>query len=92
MVGVAQLVRAPDCGSGGRGFETRHPPHAPADQIFADDGFIDLWTRLDQRTTLRLSEIIQVAPLAEAGRMDLPYVEGGLESRSDVQVFLRPLV
>ena len=26
MVGVAQLVRAPDCGSGGRGFETRHPP------------------------------------------------------------------
>jgi len=51
-----------------------------------------LWTRLDQRTTLRLSEIIQVAPLAEAGRMDLPYVEGGLESRSDVQVFLRPLV
>ena len=23
---VAQLVRAPDCGSGGRGFEPRHPP------------------------------------------------------------------
>ena len=29
MVGVAQLVRAPDCGSGGRGFETRHSPHTP---------------------------------------------------------------
>jgi hypothetical protein len=29
MVGVAQLVRAPDCGSGGRGFETRHSPHIP---------------------------------------------------------------
>jgi hypothetical protein len=28
MVGVAQLVRAPDCGSGGRGFETRHSPHS----------------------------------------------------------------
>ncbi|CUQ66393.1 protein of unknown function [Candidatus Nitrospira inopinata] len=27
MVDVAQLVRAPDCGSGGRGFDTRHPPH-----------------------------------------------------------------
>ena len=26
MVGVAQLVRAPDCGSGGRGFKSRHPP------------------------------------------------------------------
>ena len=27
MVGVAQLVRAPGCDSGGRGFETHHPPH-----------------------------------------------------------------
>ena len=26
MVGVAQLASAPDCGSGGRGFESRHPP------------------------------------------------------------------
>ena len=25
-MGVAQLVRAPGCGSGGRGFETHHPP------------------------------------------------------------------
>ena len=28
MVGVAQLVSAPDCGSGGRGFESLHPPHS----------------------------------------------------------------
>jgi hypothetical protein len=26
MVAVAQLVRVPDCDSGGRGFETRQPP------------------------------------------------------------------
>ncbi len=26
MVDVAQLVRAPDCGSGGREFKSRHPP------------------------------------------------------------------
>ena len=26
MVGVAQLVRAPGCGPGGRGFETPRPP------------------------------------------------------------------
>ena len=26
-VGVAQLVRAPGCGPGGRGFETHHSPH-----------------------------------------------------------------
>ncbi len=28
MVVVAQLVRAPDCGSGGRGFKSHHPPQA----------------------------------------------------------------
>ena len=27
MAGVAQLVRAPDCGSGGRGFDSRRSPH-----------------------------------------------------------------
>ncbi len=27
MAGVAQLVRAPDCDSGGREFEPRHSPH-----------------------------------------------------------------
>ena len=27
MVGVVQLARAPDCGSGGRGFEPHHSPH-----------------------------------------------------------------
>ena len=26
MVGIAQLVRASDCGSEGRGFESRYPP------------------------------------------------------------------
>src|ERR1035441_5098189 len=30
-VGVAQLGRAPDCGSGGRGFESHHPPQVPSD-------------------------------------------------------------
>lgn len=27
MVDVAQLVRAPVCGTGGRGFESHYPPH-----------------------------------------------------------------
>ncbi len=27
MAGVAQVVRAPDCGSGGRGFKSHHSPH-----------------------------------------------------------------
>ena len=30
VVDVAQLVRAPDCGSGGRGFESHHPPQVEA--------------------------------------------------------------
>ena len=28
MVGIAQLVSAPDCGSGGQGFESLYPPGA----------------------------------------------------------------
>ena len=27
MVGVAKRPKAPDCGSGIRGFESHHPPH-----------------------------------------------------------------
>jgi hypothetical protein len=27
VVGIAQLVRAPDCGSGGRGFDSHYSPH-----------------------------------------------------------------
>lgn len=27
MVVVVQLVRTPDCGSGGRGFKSHHPPY-----------------------------------------------------------------
>ncbi len=33
MVSVAQLVRALDCGSSGRGFESLHSPHAPVAQL-----------------------------------------------------------
>ena len=32
MVGIAQLVRVPDCGSGGRRFESGYPPHFPLSQ------------------------------------------------------------
>ena len=27
VVGIAQLVRAPDCGSGGHRFDSDYPPH-----------------------------------------------------------------
>lgn len=34
MVDVAQLVRAPVCGTGGRGFKSRHPPHIKCLELF----------------------------------------------------------
>jgi hypothetical protein len=42
MVDVAQLVRAPDCDSGGRGFEPRLSPEASERRLFfcpIPDGF-----------------------------------------------------
>ena len=33
MVGIAQLVRAPDCGSGGREFESHYPPQKICDSL-----------------------------------------------------------
>ena len=33
MVDVVQLVRTPDCGSGGRGFKSLHSPHRQTQQI-----------------------------------------------------------
>ena len=32
MVGIAQLVSAPDCGSGGQGFESLYPPYIELDE------------------------------------------------------------
>ena len=34
MVAVVQLVRTPDCGSEGRVFESRQPPHRQTQQIY----------------------------------------------------------
>ena len=34
VVGIAQLVSAPDCGSGGQGFESLYPPfHSPLERL-----------------------------------------------------------
>ena len=43
MVIVAQLVRAPDCGSGGRGFE---PRLSPFKSISLRDAFLFTYTAL----------------------------------------------
>ena len=45
MVAVAQLVRAPDCDSGGRGFESRLPPH-----LFLSPKQIHNWATIEPDT------------------------------------------
>src|SRR5512145_196214 len=57
MVGVAQLVRAPDCGSGGRGFETPRPPHSSRWSVWG-------WTGL--AGVLALGAALRVAMLPGA--------------------------
>ena len=37
MVGLAQLVRALVCGAGGRGFESRIPPHKTNIKLIIND-------------------------------------------------------
>ena len=48
VAGVAQLVRAPGCGPGGRGFNSRHSPHITSGllrrtQAFAEDRCFNMY-------------------------------------------------
>ena len=45
VVDVAQLVRVPDCGSGGRGFNSRHPPQVKSLLV---QGFLLFWDSMSQ--------------------------------------------
>lgn len=42
MVVLAQLVRVPDCGSGGRGFEPRIPPKNKKASLYGEAFFVHL--------------------------------------------------
>ena len=44
MVGIAQLVSAPDCGSGGPGFESLYPPVFPWEAV---PGLFVFYERVD---------------------------------------------
>ncbi len=54
MVVVAQLVRAPDCGSGGRRFETDLPPLFERDDI-ESSLFLFLYFKSAQQTRIERS-------------------------------------
>ena len=58
MVVVAQLVRAPDCGSGGRRFETGLPPLSKASQKW--EAFFVLYIQISLFEILFLPKSITV--------------------------------
>lgn len=43
MAGVAQLVRAPDCDSGGRRFNSGHSPHLYFPDMEFDGGYMRVY-------------------------------------------------
>ena len=56
MVGVVQLVRAPDCGSGGRGFEPHLPPRRETKTVS-----LFLFPTLSIPSILRFQEVAKIA-------------------------------
>ena len=54
MVGIAQLVSAPDCGSGGRGFESLYPPWS---LVHLAQGFFAIRGILGHRQAVRHSTL-----------------------------------
>ena len=74
MVGVAQLVRVPGCGPGGRGFKSLHSPHfiacekmthkAPVAQLDRVADFESVGRRFESYRAYQIQEKIQ-GPLAQ---------------------------
>ena len=54
---VAQLVRASDCGSEGRGFETHHPPQKRVFQVQLENPFHFLGSKLQNLTYIFIASI-----------------------------------
>ena len=63
MVSVAQLVRAPDCGSGGRGFNSRHSP-----QVFSSE-FVSIPLSVCLSAVLRSPWPFLVSSRANRGKL-----------------------
>ena len=73
MVIVAQLVRASDCGSEGRGFETRLPPQTKSQYVYWLFCFIIL--SKFSRTILQEEEAARLDPMdAQLQKHDLLHV------------------
>ena len=57
MADVAQLVRAPVCGTGGRGFKSHHSPQENFPHLLGEDFYIK-----DSSTLPTINEIIAAEP------------------------------
>jgi hypothetical protein len=92
MVGVAQVVRAPGCGPGGRGFKSpRSPSNGKGVKTFERSGFgvrslrrnfparLRYESRFNAVTVVDITLYASVAQLAEQGTLN-PKVEGSIPS------------
>ena len=84
MVGIAQLVRAPDCDSGGRGFESRYSPLGSV-RTYVVSGLFLFWQpdilhpSLNQlvRNSVRQA-VLDSSPVRRADTFKPSFVCGGL--------------
>ena len=67
MVGIAQLVSAPDCGSGGQGFESLYPPFPALSGNFTTSGFL-AYIRMCRNDTL--GNDVGLSPSGKAQHFD----------------------
>ena len=66
MVGIAQLVSAPDCGSGGQGFESLYPPSFSGIRLFTASGL----RLLQMYAAARLVSNLGLSPSGKAQHFD----------------------
>ena len=64
MVGIAQLVSAPDCGSGGPGFESQYPPFQSLLSDYSRDFFIRV-------VSANLQQIILILKITTSIRINI---------------------
>ena len=67
---MAQLVSAPDCGSGGRGFESLYPPFQSLLSDYSRDFFIRV-------VSANLQQIILILKITTSIRVKYPAASNG---------------
>src|SRR5690606_9642304 len=87
VVGVAQPVRAPGCGPGGRGFKSHHSPHHWTNPRTAVRGFVAPGTPANESRLHTISSAGQRWPV---GEVPLGWLVSGLILLGLVVTYLWP--